>query len=124
MPSAGNGSASVPRGFSASSIERPEKLFVAGSVRASSVIRSARTGCVIQVLLPVTTYSDPSADFTARVRSEPRSEPVLGSVNTAVGRISPDAMAGSHLAFCSSVPPIRISSAAISERVPSEPVPI
>jgi hypothetical protein len=32
--------------------------------------------------------------------------------------------AGSHFCFCSSVPPQRISSAAISDRVPSEPTPI
>ena len=58
-----------------------------GSVRTSSVITSARAAWVIQVLLPVTTQSSPSR--TARVRSAPRSEPVLGSVKTAVGRISP-----------------------------------
>jgi hypothetical protein len=34
------------------------------------------------------------------------------------------AIFGSHFCFCSSVPPHRISSAAISERVPSEPTPI
>jgi (2S)-methylsuccinyl-CoA dehydrogenase len=77
---------------------------------------------VIQVLLPVITQSSPS--FTARVRSDPRSDPVFGSVKTAVGRISPLARPGSHLRFCSSVPPQRISSAAISDRVPSDPTPI
>ena len=49
---------------------------------------------------------------------------MLGSVNTAVGSTSPDAIFGSQLRFCSSVPLPRISSAAISERVPSEPTPI
>jgi hypothetical protein len=48
----------------------------------------------------------------------------LGSVNTAVGRISPEAMRDRYFSFCASVPPARISSAAISERVPSEPTPI
>jgi hypothetical protein len=43
----------------------------------------------------------PSASFTARVRREPRSEPVFGSVKTAVGRISPLAIIGSHFSFCS-----------------------
>ena len=45
-------------------------------------------------------------------------------MNTAVGRISALASRGSHVAFCASVPPPRISSAAISDRVPSEPTPI
>jgi len=48
----------------------------------------------------------------------------FGSVKTAVGRISPDAIFGSHFSFCASLPPSRISSAAISERVPSEPTPM
>ena len=38
----------------------------------------------------------------------------MGSVNTAVGSTSPEAIFGSHLRFCSSVPPPRMSSAAIS----------
>ena len=83
---------------------------------------SARTGWVIQVLLPWTFQTSPS--FTALVRSEARSEPVLGSVKTAVGSTSPEASLGSHFSFCASVPPQRMSSAAISERVPSEPTPI
>ena len=49
---------------------------------------------------------------------------LFGSVKTAVGRTSPEAIRGSHACFCSAVPPQRISSAAISERVPSEPTPI
>ena len=61
---------------------------------------------------------------TARVLSEAKSEPVLGSVKTAVGSTSPEASLGSHFAFCSVVPPPRMSSAAISERVPKEPTPI
>ena len=52
------------------------------------------------------------------------SEPVSGSVNTAVGNAAPDAIFGSQVRFCSSVPAAAISSAAISERVPSEPTPI
>jgi hypothetical protein len=56
--------------------------------------------------------------------SDARSEPIFGSVNTAVGSTSPDAIFGSHSCFCSSVPPFRISSSAISDRVPSEPTPI
>ena len=44
---------------------------------------------------------------------------MFGSVNTAVGSTSPVAIFGSHLRFCSSVPLPRMSSAAISERVPS-----
>ncbi len=47
-----------------------------------------------------------------------------GSVNTAVGSTAPDAIFGSQMRFCSSVPPAAINSAAISERVPSEPTPM
>ena len=47
-----------------------------------------------------------------------------GSVKTAVGSTSPEAMRGSHSRFCASVPPQMISSAAISDRVPSEPTPM
>ncbi len=43
---------SSPRGFSASSMDRPRWPVSFGLVRTSSVIRSARTGWVIQVLLP------------------------------------------------------------------------
>ncbi len=65
-----------------------------------------------------------SPSRTARVLSEARSEPVFGSVNTAVGSSSPEAILGRYFCFCSSVPPPMISSAAISERVPSEPTPM
>jgi hypothetical protein len=58
---------------------------------------------------------------TARVASVARSDPVLGSVNTAVGSTSPEASRGSQCCFCSGVPPCNMSSAAISERVPREP---
>jgi hypothetical protein len=92
---------------------------VSGTVRASTVITWVRAAWVIQVLLPFRVQS-PLSSFTAFVRRLPRSEPVLGSVNTAVGRISPDAIRAAISAFCSSVPPHRISSAAISERVPSD----
>ena len=56
-----------------------------------------RAAWVIQVLLPVTRQSSPS--FTARVRKLPRSEPVLGSVKTAVGRVSPEASSGEPFGF-------------------------
>ncbi len=77
---------------------------------------------MIQVLLPVMIQSSPA--FFALVRRAPRSDPVFGSVNTAVGRMSPDASPGSHFCFCASVPPQRMSSAAISVRVPRDPTPI
>lgn len=60
----------------------------------------------------------------ARVRSEARSEPVSGSVKTAVGSTSPDAIRGSQRTFCPEVPFATIRSQAISERVPSEPAAI
>ena len=96
--------------------------FSSGLVRTRQVMMSARTGCVIQVLLPEIFQTSPS--LTALVRRLARSEPVFGSVNTAVGSVSPEAMPGRKRCFCSSVPPHRMSSAAISERVPSEPTPI
>ncbi len=92
MPGAGKGSVAVPRGFSARNIERPRWSVDAGSVRTRSVIRSARAAWVIQVLAPLTRQTPPSS--AARVRSDPRSEPASGSVKTAVGMISPDAMRG------------------------------
>ena len=49
---------------------------------------------------------------------------MLGSLKTAVGRISPDDIFGNHFFFCSSVPPSLINSAAISDLVPIEPIPI
>ena len=95
---------------------------VSGSVRASNVMTWVRAAWVIHVLLPVIFHSSPL--WAALVRSAPRSEPVLGSVKTAVGSFSALANAGSHFCFCVSVPPAIISSAAISERVPKDPTPI
>ena len=54
MPGAGKGSSSVPRGFSASSMESPLYPGSSGLVRTNSVIRSEREAWVIQVLLTVT----------------------------------------------------------------------
>ena len=51
----------------------------------------------------------------------PKSEPVFGSVKTAVVKIFPEAISGKYLFFCSSVPPKRINSPAISALVPREP---
>ena len=61
-------------------------------------MRSARAAWVIQVLFPVTRNRSPSR--TALVLNAPRSDPAPGSVNTAVGIIVPEAIAGSHLVFC------------------------
>ena len=66
----------------------------------------------------------PSTACVARVRSEPRSDPVSGSVNTAVGSTSPQAIPGSQRSFCAGVPASEIISPAISERVPREPAAI
>ena len=93
------------------------------SVRHRTVIRSAREACVIQVLAPVI-VQPPSGCWMPRVRTEAMSEPVSGSVNTAVGMIDPSANPGSHLDFCSGVPFAPMSSPAISERVPSDPAQI
>ena len=78
---------------------------------------------VIHVFAPSTRHV-PSACLVAFVRMCARSEPKFGSVKTAVDMASPDESRGSQYFFCSSVPPPRINSAAISERVPSEPTPM
>jgi hypothetical protein len=96
---------------------------VSGTVRASTVITWVRAAWVIQVLLPFRIQS-PFSSFTAFVRRLPRSDPVLGSVKTAVGRISPLARPGQPLLLLLRRAAARISSAAISDRVPSEPTPI
>ena len=57
----------------------------------------------------------------ALVTKLPRSEPVFGSVKTAVVKIFPLAISGRYFFFCSSVPPSLINSPAISALVPSDP---
>ncbi len=66
-------------------------------MRASKVMRSLREACVIQVLAPVIDH--PSCVRTPRVVMLPRSDPVSGSVKTAVGSTRPLAISGSHSDF-------------------------
>jgi hypothetical protein len=91
-------------------------------VRASTVITSARAGWVIQVLLP---GDHPLVAILLRAGLE-RAEVGAGVGLGEHGRRQDlgGGDLGSHSSFCASVPPHRISSAAISERVPSEPTPI
>ena len=103
-------------------ILKPLYPFSSRFVLTIIVIKSVRAPCVIQVLFPVILYTLPS--LTALVFRLPRSDPVFGSLKTAVGRISPEEIFGNHFFFCSSVPPSRINSAAISDLVPIDPIPI
>ena len=76
---------------------------------------------MIQVLFPLIRYLSPFA-FPLVFRWA-KSEPISGSEKTAVGKISPLEIFDKYFCFCSSLPPIKISSAAISDLVPSEPTP-
>ena len=65
---------------------------------------------------------------SASAPNAPRTHAVTASTLSGAGArlraAGPEASIGSHFAFCSSVPPQMISSAAISLRVPREPTPI
>ena len=68
-----------------------------GFVLARIIIRADLDAWVIQVLLPVTRYLSPV--FLAVVVIEPKSEPLSGSVNTAAGISSPEAILGNNFFF-------------------------
>ncbi len=76
------------------------------SVRAKVSATSARVPLVMNILLPDSTQSSPSR--VARVRSEPASDPVSGSVRAKQPSASPAVRRGSHRCFCSSPPCARI----------------
>jgi len=80
-----------------------------GSVRTRSWHQSATLPNVFQTFWPLTTKSSPSA--TARVCSEARSEPALGSENPWHQISSPRSMGGRNRRFCSSVPCCMIAGA-------------
>ena len=78
---------------SASKMLMPEcRGSAAGSVLQSRAITPECLALVIQVLLPLTTYSSPSRVATVRIAW--RSDPPPGSVSAIVARISPVAIFG------------------------------
>ena len=82
-----------------------------GSVRASSVPMSAHWPSVHQIFWPVT-FQPPSPSGTARVRSDARSLPASGSLNSWHQTCSPARIFGSRSAFCSGEPNVMIVWAA------------
>ena len=73
-----------------------------GPVRASSSPMSAHCPSVHQTFCPVTTYALPS--HSARVRSDARSLPASGSLNSWHQMCSPDRIRGRYSRFCSGDP--------------------
>ncbi len=74
-----------------------------GSVLHSNAISPERRALEIHVLAPLM-VSPPPSDGSAVVVMFCRSDPPPGSVSAMVARISPVAIAGRYLRFCSSVP--------------------
>ena len=72
------------------------------SVRASSIMRSARCAPDVQIFWPLMMKSSPSR--TARVCSDARSEPAPGSLKPWHQNVSPERMPERCSRFCSSVP--------------------
>ena len=73
-----------------------------GSVRASSIMRSARCAPDVQIFWPLMMKSSPSC--TALVCSDARSEPEPGSLKPWHQNVSPERMPGRCSRFCSSLP--------------------
>ncbi len=90
-----------------------------GSVRASSMITSARAANVHHVFVPFT--SQPPSVGVADVTTLATSEPKSGSVTATAFMTTPDARSGSHRCFWASVPPATRARDRISGRVMSEP---
>ena len=88
--------------MSTSRQEMPACLGTSGSVRTSSSHQFARWPNVFHTFCPLTTNVSPSS--TARVRSEARSDPALGSENPWHQMSSPRSMRGRKRLFCSAVP--------------------
>ena len=74
----------------------------AGAVRANTTNRPASVALVMNCFLPSMTQPSPSA--VALVLSPAGFDPAPGSVSANDATISPEAIPGSHRAFCSSVP--------------------
>ena len=94
-----------PGSFSTMKAEMPS------SVRAARATMPARSPLVTQALVPLMTYSSPSR--SARHEMLRVSLPASGSDSDRAPRRSPVAMVGSQRCFCSSVPCVMISVAAM-----------
>ncbi len=94
-----------PGSFSTMKAEMPS------SVRAARATTEERSPLVTQALLPLTMYSSPSR--RARQEILRVSLPASGSERDSAPRRSPVAMEGSQRCFCSSVPWVMISVAAM-----------
>lgn len=73
------------------------------SVRANTMNRLAYPPAEIHILRPLITY-EPSASRRPCVFKPATSDPASGSVNAYEPNRSPDAIRGSQVRFCSSVP--------------------
>ena len=71
------------------------------SASVETITRSALIPFVMKVFDPLTTYESPSRIAVADMLA--RSDPIPGSVIAIAVTKSPDAIPGSHRAFCSSV---------------------
>ena len=94
-----------PGSFSTMKAEMPS------SARAASATIEARSPLVTQAFVPFRMYSSPSR--SARQAIARVSLPASGSESDSAPRRSPAAMAGSKRRFCSSVPCVMISVAAM-----------
>ena len=95
--------------MSTSRHEMPACLGTSGSVRTSSSHQFARWPSVFHTFWPLMTKVSPSS--TARVRSDARSDPALGSEKPWHQMSSPRSMLGRKVRFCSSVPHCMIAGA-------------
>ncbi len=94
-----------PGSFSTMKAEMPS------SVRAANATIDARSPLVTQALVPSTTYSSPSR--RARHEMFRVSLPASGSESERAPRRSPEASEGRNRCFCSSVPCVMTSVAAM-----------
>ena len=90
----------------------PLCLGASGSVRARQIAQSASARLEVQTFCPLS--SQPPSTFSARVRSDARSEPAPGSLNSWHQTISPRSVGRDEGLRCSSVPCARIVGSAHS----------
>src|SRR5688572_16056696 len=101
---------------------------IPSSVRAQTIATSATFPFVIHILVPLMIQSDPS--FRAPVRMDAGSDPESGSVKPKQPMMSPAAIPGSQVSFCSSDPNFQMGNIAsepctdTKDRVPESPASI
>ena len=95
-----------PRSFVTAKAVMPRCASAAPSAtsRAKTVKKPANPPLEIQCFVPFRTKTPAASSSTAVVRIDAASEPASGSVSANAAIISPDASAGSHRFFCSSLP--------------------